>query len=278
MSKRKVEWSFDFEDIGKQFGQFFRNMKEEGEVELETAHLTAPRDGAASAQVSIGFSVGRASASALPADSDHLFEARITYAGEYEFEVSGEAERSISLRQKGSLPNKIARLISHAKNLEWDIALAQNIPHRLHLKGGLGETDINLTGLLVGAIKLDTGVGKVALTLPAQAAEFDASISGGVGKTDVTLPAGAGGRLKIDGGVGEVNILAAPAVGLRIKARSGLGQISLPETLTRASGSGGFIGADGIWETPNFAEASKPILIDYNGGVGSFRLKFFDVL
>lgn len=269
MSKRKVEWSFDFEDIGKQVGQFFKNMKEEGEVELETAHLTAPLDDAESAQVNVDFSVGKASAKALPADSDNLFEARITYVGEYEFEVSGESERSVSLRQKGSFPNKIARLISHAKSLEWDIALAQNIPHRLHLKGGLGETDINLTGLLVEAIKLDTGVGKVALTLPSQEVDFDASINGGVGKTDVTLPAGAGGRLKIDGGVGEVNILAAPTVDMRIKANSGLGQISLPETLTRAGD---------VWETPDFADASKPILIDYNGGVGSFRLKFFDVL
>ena len=280
MSKRKVEWSFDFEDMGKQFGQFFKNMMEGGDVELETADLTAPLDGAESADVSIDFSVGRASVTALAADADNLFEAQIVYVGEYEFEVSGAAERRISLRQKGRLPSKMGHLINNAKDLEWNIALAQNIPFHLSLKGGLGETDIDLTSLMVDAIKLDTGVGKVALTLPLQDKSFHASISGGVGKTDVTVPAGSGGRLKIDGGVGEVNVSVAPETAVRIEASAGLGRINIPETFVGVSGSGGgsFIGAEGIWETVGFADASKQILIDYRGGVGSFHLKFFDVL
>lgn len=278
MSKRKVEWSFDFEDMGKQFGQFFKNMMESGDVELETADLTAPLDGAESAAVNVDFSVGRASVTALAADADNLFEAQIVYVGEYEFDVSGAAERSISLRQKGRLPSKMGHFINNAKKLEWNIALAQNIPFQLRLKGGLGETDIDLTNLLVDAIKLDTGVGKVALTLPLQDKNFQAGISGGVGKTDVTVPAGISGNLKIDGGVGEVNVSVSPDAAMRINASSGLGSINIPETLSRVSGSGGFIGADGIWETAGFADAEKQIHMDYNGGVGSFHLKFFDVL
>lgn len=279
MSKqsRKVEWSFDFENVGKQFGQFFKNMMESGDVELETADLAAALEGAASAQVEIDFSVGRAAVTALDVDSDNLFEAQITYVGEYEFEVSGGAERRIALRQKGRLPSGIGHIFSNAKNLEWHIALAQNIPCDLSLKGGLGKTDIDLTHLEADAIRLDTGVGKVALTLPS-GRRFNASISGGVGKTDVTVPAGIGGDLKIDGGVGEVKVLVAPNAAVRIKANSGLGQINLPAAFARISGSGGFTGADGIWETPDFADAKKQTVIDYNGGVGSFHLKFFEVL
>jgi len=277
MSKKshKVEWSFDFEDMGKQFSQFFKNMMESGDVELKTADLAAPLDGAESAQVSIDFSVGRASVTALPADADNLFEAQIVYVGEYEFEVSGAAERQISLRQQGRFPKG---MMGKAKDLTWEIALAQNLPQRLSLKGGLGETDIDLTHLLVDAIKLDTGVGKVALTLPLQDKNFKASISGGVGKTDVTIPAGIGGNLKIDGGVGEVNISVAPEAAVRIEAHSGLGQINLPAGLVRVSGSGSFIGAEGIWESADFADAKKQIHIHYHGGVGSFHLKFFEVL
>ena len=280
MSKqnRKVEWSFDFENMGKQFGQFFKNMAAGGDVELETADLAAALDGAASAQVEIDFSVGRAAVAALAADSDNLFEAQITYAGEYEFEVSGGAERHIALRQKGRLPSGIGRRFSHAKSLEWHIALAQNIPCSLSLKGGLGETDIDLTQLAVDAIKLGTGVGKVALTLSSQGRRFHASISGGVGKTDVTVPAGASGDLKIDGGVGEVKVLVAPNAAVRIKASSGLGRINLPPAFARVSGGGDFPGAGGIWESPDFADAKKQTVIDYNGGVGNFHLKRFDVL
>lgn len=279
MSKqsRKAEWSFDFENAGKQFGQFFKNMMGGGDAELETADLAAALDGAASAQVEIDFSVGRAAVTALAADSDNLFEAQIRYVGEYEFEVSGGAERRIALRQKGSLPSDIGPIVSHAKSLEWHIALAQNIPCGLSLKGGLGEASIDLSHIEAGAIRLDTGVGKVALTLPS-GRRFNAIVSGGAGKIDVMVPAGIGGNLKIGGGVGEVKVLVSADAAVRIKASSGLGQISLPAAFARISGSGGFIGADGIWETPDFADARKQTAIDYNGGVGGFHLKFFEVL
>ena len=276
--KRQVEWSFNFEDMGRQVGQFIKNMTGDSEVELETAFLETPRNGATSARASIGFSVGRAILSALPADSDSLFTAQIAYVGEYEFEVTGDAERSISLRQKGRMPKNIAGLVNNAKGIEWHIALAQNIPWRLHLKGGLGETDINLSSLLVDDIKLDTGVGKAALTLPHQKRDFNVDIGGGVGKTDLTLPANSGGRLKISGGVGEVNVLVAPDSALRLKGTAGLGKISLPESLVGISGGEGFIGTDGVWETPDFASAERQTRIEYHGGVGSFRLKFFDVV
>jgi len=110
------------------------------------------------------------------------------------------------------------------------------------------------------------------------ASGWTASISGGVGKTDVTIPAGIGGNLKIDGGVGEVNISVAPEAAVRIEANSGLGQINLPAGLVRVSGSGSFIGTEGIWESADFADAKKQIHIHYHGGVGSFHLKFFEVL
>ena len=36
------------------------------------------------------------------------------------------------------------------------------------MKGGIGETDIDLSNLLADAIKLESGVGKIALILPAE--------------------------------------------------------------------------------------------------------------
>ena len=73
------------------------------------------------------FSVGRASLTALAADSDNLFEAQINYIGEYEFEISGGDERVISLRQKGRFPRGIGHIIGNNKDLNWDIALAPKI-------------------------------------------------------------------------------------------------------------------------------------------------------
>lgn len=275
--KRKVEWSVDFENMGDRFRQFFSDMMGD-EVEVKYAELAAPRDGATSARIEIDFSVGKASLSALAADSDNLFEAKIRYIGEYEFEIDGGDERVISLRQKGRFPKGIAKLIGDNKDLEWDIALAPNIPYQLGIKGGIGETDIDLSNLLADAIKLETGVGKVGLTLPAQEKAFAASISGGVGKTDLSIPAGAKGKLKISGGVGEVIVSVAADAALRIKANAGLGSVNLPDGFVRVKGENNFVGVSGVWESANFAEAEKRIIVDFDGGVGSFSLQYFDTL
>ena len=126
--KRKVEWSFDFESLGDRFSQFFTDMVG-GELEIETANLIAPRNGAEAARIDIDFSVGRASLTALSPDSDNLFEAEINYIGEYHFEVTGGAQRIISLRQKGQFPKGIGRIIGNNTDLCWDIALATAIPY-----------------------------------------------------------------------------------------------------------------------------------------------------
>ena len=220
--------------MGDRFRQFFSDMMGE-EVEVKSAELFAPRDDARSARIEIDFSVGKASLTALADDSDNLFEARINYIGEYEFEISGGEERVVSLRQKGRLPRGIGRIIGNNKDLIWDIALAPKIPYQLSMRGGIGETDIDLSNLLVDAIKLETGVGKVALTLPAQNQAFAASVDGGVGKTDVVIPAGSGGKLDINGGVGEVTVTVAADAAVRLMADAGIAKVNLPEVLSRAS-------------------------------------------
>ena len=270
--KRKVEWSYDFESMGERFRQFFDDVMGE-EVEVKYAELFAPRDAADSAHIEIDFSVGKASLSALPADSENLFEARINYIGDYEFEVSGAEQRCVALRQKGRLPRGIGHLIGKNTDLTWNIALAANVPYRLRVKGGIGETDINLSNLLADAVKVETGVGKVALTLPAQDAAFAASINGGVGKTNVVVPAGSGGELEISGGVGEVTVTVAADAALRLMTETGIGKVNLPDSLIRTKNEDHVVGISGMWESANYTAAEKRIIIDYEGGVGSFSLR-----
>lgn len=275
--KRKVEWSFDFESMGDRVSQFFSDMIGD-DVEVKTANLAAPRNGVESASVAIDFSVGRASLNVLTPRSDNLFEAEINYVGEYEFEVTGGAQRSIKLRQKGQFPKGIGRIIHNNKDLHWDIALAQDIPYQLSVKGGVGETNIDLSHLLVDGIRLETGIGKIALTLPTQEAPIAAKVSGGVGKTDIAIPDSACGKLDIDGGVGEVIVTLSPRAAVQLKASAGLGKVDLPEALAQVKGAGHALGVDGIWETANFKSADKRIIIDFDGGIGSFQLQFYDLL
>jgi hypothetical protein len=271
----KVEWSFDFENMSARVGQFVSDMMG-GTVEAKRATLHEKRDGARTAQVQIDFSVGRATVNALDIDSPHLFQAELRYIGEYEYEASGGAERVISLRQKGSSARDLAALAGNAQDLHWDVALAQGIPLTLRLKGGIGESDIDLSRLLVESFRLETGVGQVALTTSLQESGFTAEVTGGVGKTEVAIPSGSNGRLKIAGGVGEVGVSVAPEAAVRVTGKTGLGRMSLPEGFERLAGSGKH--ASGVWESPEFADAANQVVIEFEGGVGSFGLRYFDVL
>ncbi len=260
--KRKLEWSLDLGDLRARATQFVSDMAG-GKAETKQASLREERGDATSAQLIGEFAVGRTTLGPLPADSDALFTAELRYVGEYEYEVAGAAERVIKLRQRSGAPRDWAALAGSAQDLHWELALARGMPLRLRLQGGLGEADLDLRDLQVETLRLRTGVGKVRLKL---GGEFDAELAGGLGKTEIQL-VGGGGRLGIKGGVGEVNLRAAAGMAIRLEARQGLGQIKLPRELQeRAAGA--------VWETDGYAEAGEPVLIAYQGGVGSFSLEW----
>ena len=267
--RRQVEWSVDLGNMRARAGQFVSEMMGEP-VETKRVTLREAKDEAKSAAVEINFSVGRASIKALPLDSEDLFVARLEYVGEIEYEVSGDAHRIIRLRQKGDFPREMAAAIGNKQDLHWDIGLAQNLPLRLQLRGGVGKADIDLSRLRVSDFKMDTGVGEAHLALGGAIA---ARINGGVGKTAIAVAAGTSGELKISGGVGECAVSVAPESALRLQAKTGLGQINLPEHFKRR-GKRADRGFGGGWETAGFAEAEKQLVIEYGGGIGSFKLDY----
>ena len=156
--------------------------------------------------------------------------------GEYEFEVSGGAERVISLRQKGGLAGEFGAMAGVARDLRWDISLARNLPIDLSIAGGVGQADIDLGGLQIEALQLETGVGKALVTLPAQGGPLVAAIRGGVGITEVKIPAGAYGELDIKGGLGSVDLTVPQGSAARVEAKAGLGAIDLPQRFARVAG------------------------------------------
>ncbi len=273
MSKeqRRVEWSLDLEHLRVRAGQLVSETMS-GSAETKTASLSEARKDAVSATIDIAFPVGQASVRALEAGAPNLFEAELTYVGEYEFAVSGGAERVISLRQKAGAAGEIGALAGKAKDLRWDIALARNLPIRLSMAGGVGEADFDLSGLRLDALRLETGVGKVRVMLPAPGSPLVAAIRGGVGMTEVALLPGAFGVLDIKGGLGGVRLIVSQAIEARVEAKSGLGAIDLAERFLRVSGEKRTKSLL-VWQTADYVDAEQAMLIRYSGGVGRFGLE-----
>ena len=276
--KKKVEWSFDFESVGERVGQFFSDALGGDDVAVKHAELATPLDGAETAAVEIDFSVGKASLRSLDAANDKLMEARLDYVGEYSFDVGGGAHRVISLKQSGQFPRGIKHLVGRRKELRWDIGLARGVPMGLRIKGGVGETDIDLSSLHIDDFKLQTGVGKIALRLPAQDDPIKATVGGGVGKTEIVVQGGCRGHLDIDGGVGEVLVSVSSDAAVRARASAGMGKVEMPEVYLRKTESDSLVGDDGVWESPQLADAEEALFIEYDGGIGKFELQLYDAL
>lgn len=291
----ETEWSFSFEKLGSQVDDFVQSLGTRGEDLVKNQTFSAGLENAESARVRIDLSVGEANVHTL-SESDNLIEADITYVGEVEFEVSGNSEKVVNLRQVSNPANwlrGVLNQISSVRNLKWDVALSPNVPTQLELHGGVGEAKIDLRDLNVTGLNINMGTGRVAAVLPA-AQQYAAKINGGVGEFDVTIPeetsvdlsvqagtgeitlrygAGATGTLRVSGGIGETNIVLPPNTAARIEAKTGIGGVSIRgHHLQKVRGGEEFIGVKGVWETPDYESADKRITIRFEGGIGALNV------
>ncbi|MBE0689872.1 MAG: hypothetical protein IH587_07100, partial [Anaerolineae bacterium] len=97
--KYKTEWSFSFEKLGSDIGDFVKSLGIGDEESVKEGEFNAPIDGAQSAHVRLDCSVGKCIIRPLT-NLDNLIEADLTYVGDINFVVSGEAEKSVTLSQK----------------------------------------------------------------------------------------------------------------------------------------------------------------------------------
>jgi hypothetical protein len=81
-----------------------------------------------------------------------------------------------------------------------DIRLSPEVPWSLVFNGGLGESDLDVSGLDLRALRVAGGVGSVRILLPEPRSAVLVTIEGGASKLEVVHPAGVSVRLRIAGG------------------------------------------------------------------------------
>jgi hypothetical protein len=166
--------------------------------------------GAESAEVEINFGVGRVTVGALPAGSEELITGSIERPEEIRVEQSFDVTDDVAhyrLQTEGSVRSvqSIPFFGPGDDNWRWDMQLNRDVPLRLTLDTGVGETTLDLRQLLVETINVDTGVGQTTVILPGQG-EIEASVSGGVGELVIELPEGVAARIESDTGLGNTDI------------------------------------------------------------------------
>jgi len=89
---------------------------------------------------------------------------------------------------------------------EWEIQLSENIPMDLLIRTGAGNSQLDLGGLDMNSLTVETGAGVTTVNLTGNwQHDVDVSIQGGVGELTVNLPAEMGVRVEMDTALVTVN-------------------------------------------------------------------------
>jgi hypothetical protein len=244
------------------------------DAEIVESTFSEPLDDAQSASITLDLSVGVANINALT-DSTNLIEADLNHIGDIDFQVAGERSKIVSLSQSESRGISVWPFApffpgNDTAELRWDIGLSPNIPLELDVRGGVGETNVDLRSLQIDDLTVNVGVGEITLELPATDEPYLADVNAGVGKVTINIEENASVELTIDGGVGEVTINIPDNAAVRVNADSGLGDVNVPRSFEQISGNDN---DEGIWETEGFASAEHQITIKFAGGIGNLNIR-----
>lgn len=242
--------------------------------------FTDPIGNATAARVKLHLSVGEDRIRALT-DSENLIDADIAYVGEIDFVATGDTDRYIELRQTGGSNwvwfNPFTWFSSGIYGeLRWDVGLSPNVPLDLEIHNGVGEAELDLEQLDVTELSVRGGLGEMELTMPAKGESYPARVQGGAGECDIRIPSGAALEMKIKGGLGNFDIATADDAAARVEVSGGIGEVKIPSSKFEhvQDREGEFeLRKSGVWETANFANAERQVIIIFDGGVGNLRLR-----
>jgi hypothetical protein len=158
--------------------------------------------GATQAEIVIAPAIGALHVESLP-ESDNLVSGAIRpISGERvsrEFAVEGETA-TFALRSGGTFGPFAPFTGGWGGRRGWDLGLNADVPLELEISLGVGESDVDLTGLQVRDLEVSMGIGQTTVVLPGEG-RFQARIEGAIGQTVVVIPAGLEARIQVDTGI-----------------------------------------------------------------------------
>jgi hypothetical protein len=209
---------------------------------VTTETIRQARGDATHTRVVIERDAGRLRIKALP-ESANLVEGQIDLAGNEkatpQFSLEGDKATWTLRADRRSFGPTFG---GWYERRTWDLGLAQEGRLDLEVDLGVGEVDLDLTGLTIGDLDVNVAVGKTTVILPQEG-----DIKG-----------------RVDGAIGEVVVVIPEGVEARVQARAGLGDRKLPE---------GFRRQDDVFTSPGYARADNRVDLEVSLAMGSIRVR-----
>jgi hypothetical protein len=212
-----------------------------GGAGLVAQSVQQPLEGATNAEVRLSPAVGRLEVAALP-EAASLVQGTI-YRGrneEVEEIFKGGTRASYSLRA-GEVSWAPFGTWAFDRRL-WDVGLSPGALLDLQADMGAGEVILDLTGLQLERLRVNMGLGRTEVRLPATG-RFEATMEGAIGETVIVIPDG---------------------LAVRIQGSTGLAVRRLPEGYRR----------DGdITTSPGFEDAENRVELRVNQAMGALTVR-----
>ncbi|NIV39273.1 MAG: hypothetical protein GWN58_60640, partial [Anaerolineae bacterium] len=125
----------------------------------------------------------------------------------------------------------------------WDLGLTPGASLSLDAGMGVGNTELDLSGLDLEALSADMGVGRIKVVLP-ETGQFEAKLSQGVGIVEIVIPRG---------------------MAVRIEADTALAGRQLPDDLVKQ---------EEYYTSPGYAGAANRVEIDAGVAIGMLTVRY----
>jgi hypothetical protein len=209
--------------------------------ELEIVSASAPLEKATRAAITLKHGAGRLS---VNAGSDPALLFAGTFGGGVDKKLfQNDSAAFLELKTPSDVWTSMA--FPHTRGLEWNLALNPTVPLTLKYEGGAAETKMDLSG-----IKL-----------------MDLAINTGASSTDILLPPPIGTeRVVVHAGAASVKIRLPQNAPAAIRGTMGLGALDVDKSRFPERGLGHY-------ESDDYAAATDRIELVIEGGVGSVEIR-----
>ena len=210
---------------------------------LVTEQIRQPLGNATSADVSINPGIGTLRIEAA-SESANLVEGTVLLGkGEElqeDFSQQGDTA-TYMLGTKATSWNAFPAGFDNARL--WELGLSPGASLAVDTEMGVGDTDLDLTGLIIEELDAGMGMGRVKVVLPATG-QFEARLSQGIGIVELVIPEG---------------------MAVRIEADTALAARELPDDLVKQ---------EEFYTSPGYATAANRVEIDAGIAIGLLIVRY----
>jgi hypothetical protein len=206
----------------------------------QAIEISEPLDDIEAARVTLAPAVGQINVDALD-DSGNFVEGTIRYRRNERITqdfADGTTARLVVKTQGSYNVVTAGPGLRHAWNLSFNPAIELDLDTDM----GIGDANLDLSGLAIDDVKVDFGIGEATIELPATG-EFDVDVDGGIGSIIIKVPEG---------------------MELRVRTDTGIVGRDIPSSYSRS---------DDVYTSPGYGDAKNRANVTLGLGIGSVAIR-----